>query len=611
MVIASCEAPPCGNEPHPPGLKGGNINTEVPYRRILEFVRPYWFRLVSAMLCMLVFGALTAATAYLVKPVLDDIFFKKNLVMLKLLPIGILILYTLKGLAQFGQSYLMNFVGLSIVKDLRVRLYSHIQVLPLSYFHQHKTGTLMARIMNDVGIVKEMVSKAVTGVLKDFFTIACLVFVVFYRDWKLALIACVVFPVAVIPIVKFGNRMRKLSTSCQESVADVNSMLQETLSGTRIVKAFGMEAYESDRFLDKVLKWFGYEMKAVAVRSMSSPVMELLGGLGITGIIWYGGYHVIVGQSTPGTFFSFMAALIMLYEPVKRLSPLNNSIQEGIAATVRLFAVLDMEPEIRDRPGAFDLVPGDHSVSFRDVSFKYEDQMVLKDIRLTVQSGSVMALVGMSGGGKTTLVNLIPRFYDVTEGAVLIDDHDVRDITISSLRRHIGIVTQDPILFNDTIRNNIAYGNVNASEADIIAAAKAAYAYNFIQSFSSGFNTVVGERGLRLSGGEKQRICIARALLKNAPILILDEATSSLDTESEQAVQKALENLMRGRTTFVIAHRLSTIRYADSIAVIVNGRILERGKHEELFSRNGEYRKLYDMQFAKADEGGKTSETPV
>ncbi len=550
---------------------------------------------------MLVFGALTAATAYLVKPVLDDIFFKKNMMMLKLLPIGIIVLYVTKGVAQFSQAYLMNYVGLSIVKDLRDQVYTHILVLPLSYLHKHKTGTLMARIMNDVGIVKEMVSNAVTGILKDFFTIVCLVFVVFYRDWTLAIIASAVFPLAVIPIVKFGRRMRMLSTYCQESVADVNSMLQETLTGTRIVKAFGMEHYESKRFLDKIVKWLNYEMKAVAVRSMSSPVMELLGGIGITIIIWYGGYQVIVGHSTPGTFFSFMAALIMLYEPVKRLSPLNNSIQEGMAAAVRIFTVLDTEPETIERQNALTLKPGDHSVAFDNVSFRYEEKMVLKDINMDVKNGQVIALVGMSGGGKTTLVNLIPRFYDITEGTIRIDSHDIRDISIASLRSQIGIVTQDPILFNDTIRNNIAYGDHGASEDDIIEVAKAAYAYGFINGFRDKFDTIVGERGLRLSGGEKQRICIARALLKNAPILILDEATSALDTESEKAVQKALENLMVGRTTFVIAHRLSTIRHADRIVVIVDGRVVEEGKHAQLYALNGEYHKLHDMQF---DENG-------
>jgi subfamily B ATP-binding cassette protein MsbA len=546
---------------------------------------------------MILVAALTAATAYLVKPVLDEIFVNRDERMLQLLPLAIMILYVFRGGAYFGQAYWMNYVGRCIIKRLRDDLYSHIQMLPLSFFQKHETGVLMARIINDVNLVKGMVSDAVTGVLKDFFSILGLLFVIFYRDWVLALIAITVLPVAVIPIVKFGRRMRKLSTRCQEAMADMSSLLHETFTGTRIVKAFGMEAYENGRFFEKTARLFRYEIKAVIVRAMSSPVMELLGGIGITLIIWYGGYKVIAGTSTPGTFFSFMAALIMLYEPIKRISKLNNVIQEGLAAAVRIYDLLDTDSDIKEPHDATQLKARQYSVVFRDVSFKYEDQMVLRNINLRVKNGEIVALVGMSGGGKTTLVNLIPRFYDVTEGAILIDGKDVRDVTIASLRSHIGIVTQDPMLFNDTIRNNIAYGRLNASESDIVAAAKAAYSYDFIKHFPDQFATVVGEKGVRLSGGEKQRICIARALLKDAPILILDEATSSLDAESELAVQGALENLMKGRTTLIIAHRLSTIRHADRIIVIVKGKIVEEGKHEELLALHGEYFKLHEMQF--------------
>ncbi|MBW2075246.1 MAG: ATP-binding cassette domain-containing protein, partial [Deltaproteobacteria bacterium] len=529
------------------------------------------------------------------------IFFKKDMRMLKLLPFAIFLLYALRGACYFGQSYLMNYVGHSIIRRLRDKLYVHIQMLPLSFFQKNKTGILMARIINDVNVVKGMVSNAITGVLKDFFTIIGLLVVIFYRDWKLALIAIIIFPLAVIPIVNFGRRLRRLSTRCQEAIGDMSFLLHETFTNNRIVKAFGMETYESRRFFERTFRLFTYEMKAVAVRSISSPVMELLGGIGITLIIWYGGYKVIKGTSTPGTFFSFMAALIMLYEPVKKMSGLNNTIQEGLAAAVRIYDILDTTSDIVEREDAIELESGPHSVVFRNVFFKYDDQMVLKNINLEVKRGEIVALVGMSGGGKTSLVNLIPRFYDVTEGAILIDGHDIRDMTVASLRSQIGIVTQDPILFNDTVRNNIAYGNPDAIESDIHAAAKAAYAYDFIQGLPDKFDTVVGERGVRLSGGEKQRVCIARALLKNAPILILDEATSSLDSESELAVQRALENLMKGRTTFVIAHRLSTVRHADRIVVIVDGRIVEKGKHEELLALHGEYYKLYEMQFENSN----------
>ncbi len=577
--------------------KSGEKDLQNIFGRILELVKPHWFRLLVAMLSMMLVAALSAATAYLVKPVMDEIFFKKDMKMLKLLPLAIILLYLLRGVCSFGQAYLMNFVGHSIIKRLRDQLYSHIQMLPLAFFYKNETGLLMARITNDVNVVKGMVSNAVTGLIRDSFTIVCLLFVIFYRDWKLALIAVTVFPLAVIPILNFGRRMRRLSTRCQEAIASMNSFLHETFTGTRIVKAFGMEPYESERFSEKTSRLFKYEMRGVAVRSMSSPIMELLGGIGITFIIWYGGYKVITGVSTTGTFFSFMAALIMLYEPVKKLSPLNNTIQEGVAAAVRVYDILDTESGIKERKDAVKLRSGHHSVALRNVYFKYEDKLVLKDISLEVKSGEIVALVGVSGGGKTTLVNLIPRFYDVTEGAVLIDGKDVRDVAIASLRSQIGMVTQDPILFCDTIRNNIAYGKPDASESDIISAARAAYAYDFVEGFPDKFHTVVGEGGARLSGGEKQRICIARALLKNAPILILDEATSSLDSESELAVQGALENLMKARTTFVIAHRLSTIRSADKIAVIVNGRITEEGRHETLLALGGEYHKLYEMQF--------------
>lgn len=565
-------------------------------KRLLVLVRAHWVRLLAAMGCMLVVAASTAATAFLVKPVLDDIFFKKDVQMLKIIPLAVIFIYFLRGACHFGQAYLMNYVGESIIRGLRDSLYNRIQDLPLSFFHRERTGVLMSRITNDVNIVKAMVSTAVTGGLRDCFTIVGLTGVIFYRDWKLALFALVILPIAFFPVVEFGRRVRRVSTGCQEAMADMSVFLHETFAGNKIVKAFGMEEYEKERFFQKTARLFRLEMKAVVAKSLSSPIMEFLGGLGIAFIIWYGGYRVIQGTSTPGTFFSFMAAVLMLYDPVKKTARLNNAIQEGLAAAVRIYDILETESDIVEREDVIELKPKRHSVIFRNVSFKYEDQMVLKNINLEVKSGEIVALVGMSGGGKTSLVNLIPRFYDVSEGAILIDGHDIRDVTIASLRRQIGIVTQEPILFDDTIRNNIAYGNRQASGGDIIQAAKSAYAYDFIQALPNKFDTGVGELGARLSGGEKQRICIARALLKNAPILILDEATSSLDTESERAVQKALENLMRGRATLVIAHRLSTVRSADRIIVIVNGEIMEQGKHDTLLAAGGEYHKLYKMQ---------------
>ena len=572
------------------------------HKRILALIKENRFRLFGAMVCMLVIAAATSATAFLVKPVLDDIFFNKDTLMLKIIPVAVILIYFLRGLATYVQDYLMNYVGETIIRRLRDDLYAHIQDLPIAFFHKEKTGVLMSRITSDVGVVKGMVSTAVTGSLKDCFTIVGLTIVIFYRDWQMALIAFVVLPLAFLPVVEFGRRVRRISTGYQEAVADLSSFLHETFAGNRIVKAFGMESYEKKRFYERTLGLFKLEMKAVIARSLSSPIMEFLGGLGIAFIIWYGGSKVIAGTSSAGTFFSFMAAVLMLYDPVKKLSGLNNAVQQGLAAVDRIFDVMETESEIKEPINPVVLTRKPHRVTFQNVFFKYQDNMILKDINLDVQAGEILALVGMSGGGKTSLVNLLPRFYDVTEGAIRIDGVDIRNTSISSLRDQMAIVTQDPILFNDSVKNNIAYGNRKASDEDIRRAAKAAYAYDFIQNFSDQFDTNIGELGARLSGGEKQRICIARALLKDAPILILDEATSSLDAESEMLVQKALENLMKGRTTFVIAHRLSTIDYADRIIVVVNGRIVEEGKQEELIARRGEFFKLYQMQYSNSQD---------
>ena len=567
------------------------------HKRLFDLIKDNRMRLFLAMLCMLVMAVATSATAFLVKPVLDDIFFNKNIQMLTLIPVAVIVIYLLRGFGMYGQEYLMSYVGQGIIRRLRNMLYDHIQDLPLSFFHAEKTGVLMSRITNDVNIIKSMVSTAVTSVLRDCFTIIGLTGVIFYRDWKLALYAIIILPVAFLPIVQFGRRVRRVSTGCQESMADLSSFLHETFSGNKIVKAFGMEPYEKQRFHEKTFSLFQLEMKAVIARSLSSPIMEFLAGLGIAFIIWYGGYRVISGESTAGTFFSFMAAVLMLYDPVKKLSNLNNSIQEGLAAADRAFDIIERKPDIQEIDNPVDIPFRPHSVSFENVGFSYDETPVLKHINLTVNAGEILALVGMSGGGKTTLVNLIPRFYDITHGVIRVDETDIRNASLKSLREQIAIVTQEPILFNDTISNNIAYGNPLAPFHDIVAAAKAAFAYDFIERLPMQFDTSIGELGSRLSGGEKQRLCIARALLKNAPILILDEATSSLDSESEMLVQKALENLMKGRTTFVIAHRLSTIGYASRIIVIVNGEIIERGSHEDLMAKQGEYCKLYEMQF--------------
>jgi len=559
------------------------------------------FRLIGGMAFSLLIAATTATIPFLLKPVLDDIFINKEAAMLKVIPVVVILLYLFRGIGLYGQEYMMSYVGQSIIRRLRSALYDHIQDMPLSFFHKEKTGVLMSRITNDVNIVKTMVSTAITGALRDAFTIAGLTGVIFYRDWKMALFAIVILPAAFYPIVEFGRRVRRVSTGCQEAMAEMNAFLHETLAGNKIVKAFSRESYEKKRFSEKNFNLFRLEMRAVVARSLSSPVMEILGGIGIAFIIWYGGSRVIAGTHTAGTFVSFLGAVLLLYDPVKKLSHLNNSIQQGLAAVDRIFDILETPSNIIEAENPFEMQKGSHRVAYRGVFFKYADATILKNINLDVNAGEILAVVGTSGGGKTSLVNLIPRFYDVSGGCMEINGVDLRKVGIASLRSQIAIVTQEPILFNDSVGNNIAYGKPEASDAEIEKAAKAAYAYDFIVNFPEGFDTMIGELGARLSGGEKQRICIARALIKDAPILILDEATSSLDTEAEMLVQKALDNLMKGRTTFVIAHRLSTIAYADRIIVISGGKIIEAGKHDDLMARKGEYYKLYQLQF---DNGG-------
>jgi ATP-binding cassette, subfamily B, bacterial MsbA len=572
------------------------------FKRLLGLAKPHAGRFMMALGCMLVVGASTSSLPFLVQPALDDIFLRKDTGTLIWLPLAVVLIYAAKGLCSYGQTVLMNHIGLRVVADLRNRLYQQIQKQSLSFFTKHPTGILMSRITNDVGALQGAVSDAVTSMFKDTFSLLGLVFVIFYRDWKLAVIAMFIFPLIIYPITKFGKKLRSIATRSQITMGTLTTLLHETISGTRIVKAFGMEDYENKRFSEENERFFRLNIKAVAINAASSPFMEFLGGIGIAAIVLYGGLQVIKGGATPGTFFSFLAALMLLYEPVKRLTNVNNTIQQGIAGAERVFAIIDMEPEIRDSEKAVPLPRISRGIAMENVTFRYEETPVLKDINLFIKSGEVVAFVGMSGGGKTTLVNLIPRFYDVSAGRLRIDGHDIRDVTVASLRGQIAMVTQQTILFNDTVKNNIAYGDIQRSEEEIIQAAQAAYAHDFIRQLPRGYDTIIGEQGTKLSGGERQRISIARAILKDAPILILDEATSSLDTEAEIEVQKALDNLMVGRTTLMIAHRLSTIRNADRIIVLVNGRIVEEGTHEYLLDRKGEYFKLYQMQFSEEDD---------
>jgi subfamily B ATP-binding cassette protein MsbA len=571
------------------------------YLRLLTYLRPYRLRLVGALLSMLGVSAITALLAYLVKPVLDDVFFGKRVHMLYVLPPLVVLLYLLKGALSYAHQYLMSYIGHGIVTRLRDELFSRLQRQSLAFFDSQPTGSLMSRLTFDVELLQQATARVVTSFVKDTFTVMGLTAVIFYREWRLALMATVVFPLAIFIIIRIGERLRRISDRTQVASSRLYTLLQESLTGHRIVQAFAREDFEAARFADTNWDFFRLRMKWTATRELSPPIMELLGALGIASIIFYGGYSVIQGYSTPGTFFSFLAALLMLYPPIKSLSQVQNTIQEGLAAAQRIFRLLDLEPDIQDRPGARALPPFSREIVYRGVAFAYDQRPVLEDIYLTVRWGELVALVGPSGAGKTTLLNLLPRFYEVSRGAILIDGHDLRDITLQSLRAQIGVVTQQTILFNDTVRFNVGYGRPEAGEAELLSALQAAYAYGFVMALPQGLDTVIGEQGVRLSGGERQRLAIARALLKDPPILILDEATSSLDSEAEREVQQALDRLIKGRTTLVIAHRLSTVRGADRILVLADGRIVETGAHAELLRQNGLYHRLYEMQFAREE----------
>jgi subfamily B ATP-binding cassette protein MsbA len=578
------------------------MKTRQLYRRLLTYARPYWWpHFFVAVLCMIVFSATNGAMPFLIRHIFDDVFTNKNLLALKILPAVIVGTFLVRGIVGFGSTYLTEYVGQRIVADIRDALNDHIQHLSLSFFNRTPTGTIVSRITNDVSLVRAAVTDAAASVLKDASSLVILVGVAFYQDWVLSLIAFVIFPASVLPIIRLSKRLRAFSKKGQVSMGNMTMLLQETIQGNRVVKAFGMEGYERQRFAEENSRLFRLYMKATRIRAFTNPMMEILAAFGIAGVVWYGGYSVIVGGRTQGAFLAFLTALFLLYEPFKGLAKTNNAIQQAMGAAERVMELLDTGTDVVDR-GNRQLDQVRDGIRFEGVSFRYEHEPVLRAVDLEIRRGEAVALVGMSGGGKSTLADLIPRFYDVSEGRIRIDGIDIREYRLASLRSQIAIVTQHTFLFNDNVRNNIAYGDIARDMDAIVAAARAAHAHEFIMALPDGYDTVIGELGIKLSGGQRQRLAIARALLKDAPILVLDEATSALDNESERLVQSALEMLMRNRTTLVIAHRLSTIRRADRIVVIVRGQIVEQGTHDQLLALNAEYRKLYDLQFQDADD---------
>ena len=587
----------------------GKLKEVNPLPRLLAYSKPYRGRFATAVAAMLVYGAASAGVAYLIKPIIDQVLpGAGNIGFWAALVLGA---YALKGVGAYVSAYLMTDIGQRVVRDLRNQMFRHVLDQSAGFFSRRTSGQLMSRITNDVNQVQQAVSETMGDLLREGLALVGYAILLFYYDYRLALVCVTGAPIVVYPLVRLGQRVRRTTRRSQEELEHLSHITAEAFTSHRIVKAFGAEAHEAERFSRAAQKVYRTNLKVTSTVSILPPLMEFLGGVAVVALIWYGSQKISSDALTQGTFLGFIFAAFMMYTPVKKLSRVNTNLQQAMSAAERIFELLDTHSEVAERPGAQPMQPLRRSIEFRSVSFEYADgkgKHVLKDVSFVVPAGQMVAIVGLSGAGKTTLVNLIPRFFDVTSGAILVDGVDIRDLTLKSLRANVGIVTQETVLFDDTIANNIAYGSPGATRAGIEAAARAAHAHEFIVTQPDGYNTRIGERGQKLSGGQRQRLAIARAVLKNSPILILDEATSSLDAESELLVQDALANLMRNRTSFVIAHRLSTVRRADAIIALERGRVAEIGRHDELLARpGGVYAKLYALQIFEKEE----TETPV